>query len=116
MSDLAMATKLPLETLNKDYSEQLYLETIDDNLSFLSMYSSIKVPTYQLHSIIAILKMRGKTTINNLLKVLNYNNTVLTRQYIHVLMFKDFIDFEITEPIHADTEIWLNEDFNEFMV
>lgn len=116
MSDLAMVTKTPTESFKRDYSNQLYLEIIDDNLNFLSMYSSIKVPNHQLHSIIAILKMRGKTTIDNLLKVLNESNPVLARQYIHVLMFKDFIDFEITKPIHANTEIWLNEDFNEFMV
>jgi len=118
MSDLAIITKLPLETLDKHYSNQLCLDIIDDNLNFLNMYSSIKVPTHELHLIIAMLNTRGKTTISNLLKLLSEqsHSMVVLRQYIHVLMFKDIIDFEISKPIHSDTEIWINDDFNEFMV
>jgi len=94
------------------------LETIDENLNYLSMYASIKVPCYEMRHIVNMLHTHGKITISKLIKMLSETkyDAIVLRQYIYVLMFKDIIDFEINEPIHPESYVWVNDNIDEMVL
>lgn len=100
---------------NRDVYEIFESDIIDENLNYLSMYASIKVPLHEMHFIVSTLFTHGKTSITSLINMLSetkYDEIVL-RQYVYVLMFQDIINFELSEPIHSETLIWVDEETNE---
>lgn len=105
--------------LRSEEEEYIFdLDCINENLNYLSLYASIKVPEYEKHQLIAFLKARGKTPITKVVEALSDtpHDLIVLRQYVYALMFRDLIDFEISVPLTPDSLIWIGKDISELIL